>query len=387
MSKISDKMSKREFVRRTMMSLGGIYCINSVTKLFARNFAEDKSGDASSAPWKWSKVSPYFITIPRGVKCQLCPHECTIKEGDFGQCQVRTNYQGKLYTTVYGNPCAVHIDPIEKKPLFHFLPGSKAFSIATAGCNLSCLNCQNWSISQSSPKETKNEDLMPEKVVQKALDNHCEVIAYTYTEPTVFFEYVFDTSVLARRKGLKNIIKSNGYIKEKPLRDLCPYLDAANIDLKAFDNDTYLKLTGGELDPVLNSLKILKQEHVWLEITYLVVPGWTDKETQFKAMCEWLVKNGMSENPLHIDRFNPEYKLTQLPPTPVSTLEKLRNIALVSGLKFAYIGNLPGANYEDTLCPHCKKNIVMRKGFQVVKNDLIKGSCKYCHTKVPGIWN
>lgn len=349
------------------------------------------SSNSFSSPgnglWKWSKEAfNYKKSGKYQVDCLLCPNGCTLSEGDRGVCKVRTNKNGKLYSLVYGNPCAVHIDPIEKKPLSHFLPTTKAFSIATAGCNLSCLNCQNWTISQFPPEETQNIDLMPDKVVEACIDNGCPSIAYTYAEPTIFYEYMYDTARLAKKKGLRNVIKSNGYIKEGPLKELCKYMDAANIDLKSFDEKIYNNLNAGSLQPVLNTLKVYKEMKVWLEITNIIIPTWSDNMDMVRRMCKWLVSNGFSETPLHFTRFNPLYKLTHLPQTPVSTLESAHKIALAEGMKYAYIGNVPGHNFENTFCPNCKKMIIERKGFYILQNNLNNGKCKYCGTKIQGVW-
>jgi pyruvate formate lyase activating enzyme len=292
-----------------------------------------------------------------------------------------------MYSIAYGNPCAVHIDPIEKKPFFHFLPSTRAYSIATAGCNLACLNCQNWDISQVSPKETENYDLMPALVVEECLNSRCESIAYTYSEPTTFYEYAYDTAKLARAKHIKNVWKSNGYINEEPLRALCKYLDAANIDLKSFDDDIYVKLNGGRLAPVLRALKIFHEEHVWLEITNLIIPSWTDNLDMIQKMCGWLVENGLRDYPLHFSRFNPLYKLYQLPMTPVSILEKAREIAVKTGIRYAYVGNVPRHWAEHTYCHKCGKMIVERRGFRILSNHLEHGKCKFCSDTIPGVWS
>ena len=336
--------------------------------------------------WKWSREAYHYKITPRGVECTNCPNNCTLKRMETSKCRNRINVKDKLYSIAYGNPCAVHIDPIEKKPFYHVLPSSRAFSIATAGCNFACLNCQNWEISQKSPKETVNIDLMPASVVEACLKNNCESIAYTYAEPTVFYEYVYDTARLAKASGIKNVYKSNGYINEQPLRMLCKYLDAANIDLKGFTESTYLKLNAGKLAPVLRTLQVLKEEGVWLEITNLIIPSWTDDMKTIRNMCKWLVANRLDENPLHFSRFSPLHKLTQLPSTPLLTLQKARETALDEGIKYVYIGNVPGANCEDTICPKCKKTVVERKGFRVIQNNINSGKCKFCGYKVAGVW-
>ena len=364
----------------------GLYCGiesnvfgNSLQKLLIPDDLKDNL-------WKWSKEAMFYEQTARGVTCLVCPNECTIKEGELGDCRSRTNFNGKLYSLAYGNPCAVHVDPVEKKPLFHFLPSSMAYSIATAGCNLACLNCQNWTISQKSPRETHNYDLMPEGVIHETMKNQCKSIAYTYSEPVTFFEYTYDTSKLARNKGIKNILVSAGYINEKPLRELAKYIDAANIDLKSFKDSIYLKLNGGKLQPVLNTLQILRDEGVWLEITNLVIPGWTDDLEMIKEMCKWLYDNNFKDYPLHFSRFSPLYKLTQLPATPVSILEKARDVALNSGLNYVYIGNVPGTSAENTACPRCKKIVVERRGYRIIANNIVNNKCRFCNTPVAGIW-
>ncbi len=296
------------------------------------------------------------------------------------------NIDGKLYSIAYGNPCAVHIDPIEKKPFFHFLPSTRAYSIAVAGCNLRCLNCQNWEISQVSPRETQNIDLMPEAVVEECRRSGCESIAYTYSEPTTFYEYTLDTAALARRQGIRNVLKSSGYILEGPLRKLCGVLDAANIDLKGFDDGVYRELNGARLEPVLQTLKVLKDEGVWLEITNLVIPTWTDKPDVLQRMCEWLCANGLADAPIHFSRFTPLYKLTQLPVTPVATLDRAVEIARKSGLRYVYVGNVPGHRAENTVCHSCGKQLIERRGFAILENRLAGGACGNCGARVPGVW-
>ena len=384
MKKTEKKISKRQFVKYTLAGISGIACA-PITGLFGKNPVSEISGPSEKL-WKWSREAMYYTVTPRGLKCLRCPNECTIKEGELGDCHNHLNYNGKLYTIAYGNPCAVHIDPIEKKPLLHFLPESRAFSIATAGCNLACLNCQNWSISQKSPRETRNFDLMPDKVVEAAIESNCESIAYTYSEPVTFYEYTYDTSILARNAGIKNVMVSAGYINEEPMRKLARVIDAANIDLKSFKDSIYLKLNAGKLEPILRTLKILNEEGVWLEITNLIVPGWTDDFDMIREMCNWLFENGFADNPLHFSRFYPMYKLTQLPPTPLSTLTKAREIALDAGIKYVYIGNVPGTEAENTICPECHKTIIKRRGYRILSKNIINGKCEYCGESIAGVW-
>ena len=387
MRKVSKQTSKRRFIKNSLLGITGIYC-GLESKIFGEDFKKWIIPDNQKKNlWKWSKEGMFYEQTPRGVTCLICPNECAIKEGDLGDCRSRTNHEGKLYSIAYGNPCAVHIDPIEKKPLYHFNPSSMAYSVATAGCNLACLNCQNWTISQKSPRDTRNYDLMPEKLIQETLDSRCKSIAYTYSEPVTFFEYTYDSSKLARTKGIRNIIVSAGYINEKPLRELAKYIDAANIDLKSFRDSIYLRLNGGKLQPILNTLKILKEEGVWVEITNLVVPSWTDDLVMIKEMCKWLKDNGFEDNPLHFSRFHPQYKLTQLPATPVGTLQEARNIATREGLKYVYIGNVPGSGAENTYCPDCKKMIIERRGYKILSNNIVKNRCRYCNAHIAGVWD
>jgi pyruvate formate lyase activating enzyme len=374
------KISKREFLKLSLAGAGGVFCSANTFGIKPLLPAEKEK------LWKWSKLAMYQSETPRGVRCLICPNECTLKEGEWSDCRNRVNIGGKLYTMAYGNPCAVHVDPVEKKPLNHFLPGSRAFSIATAGCNLACLNCQNWTISQKSPKETRNFDLMPDKVVAGAQQYKCRSIAYTYSEPITFYEYTLDTSKLAHQAGIRNILVSAGYINEKPLRELCGHIDAANIDLKSFSDEIYMKLNAGKLQPVLDALKIFHEEGVWLEITNLIIPEWTDDFDMIKRMCDWLYDNDLYNYPLHFSRFHPDYKLTQLPPTPLSTLLKAREIAQQAGIKFVYVGNVPGGKYQNTYCPKCKKLLVERKGYLITQNHIKDGKCEYCGEAVPGIW-
>jgi pyruvate formate lyase activating enzyme len=367
-------LNKRDFIKKSLTISAGLVCFPCTSIL------KDMSIQAK-------KLAMWQEETARGIMCRICPNECVLKEGELSKCNNRKVQNSKLYTLAFGNPCTVNADPVEKKPLYHFLPGSKAFSIATAGCNLVCLNCQNWTISQTSPDKTRNYDLMPARVVEECLNNKCESIAYTYSEPTTFYEYVFETATIARSKGIKNIYKSNGYINPEPLKKLCSVLDAANIDLKAFTDSTYLKLTGGKLQPVLDSLKVLRDMGTWLEITRLIVPGWTDNEDEIRNMCRWLSENGFSNTPMHFSRFYPIHKLEQLPPTPVETLKNAYRIATEEGLKFVYTGNVPGNELSDTLCPTCKEIIVGRRGYRITANAITGGKCSKCGTAIEGIWN
>ena len=320
------------------------------------------------------------------VKCQLCPRGCIISEGHRGECRVRENQGGKLYTMVYGNPCAVHVDPIEKKPFNHFLPTTLAFSLATAGCNLHCLYCQNWQISQFPPEETDNVDLPPEEVVQWALKTDSRSIAYTYSEPTVFYEYMLDTARLAQPAGVRNVVITAGYINPAPLRELCRAVDAIRIDFKGYNEEFYEKVCSGTLAPVLESIKAVHEEGVHLELPILVVPTLNDDEDEIRGMCRWIVDNVGPDVPVHFNRFTPLYKLQNLPTTPVETLERAREIGTEEGINYIYIGNVPGHSANNTYCAHCGKLIIGRMGFYVTEYHLVEGKCEYCGNPIPGVW-
>lgn len=370
--------SKRDFIRKCFFLSAGVTCMPGKAVMNAL-VPEDQG--------IYRRPAMYQEETPRGIMCRICPNECVLKEGETSKCNNRRVHNSKLYTMAFGNPCSVNIDPIEKKPLYHFLPGSRAFSIATAGCNLVCLNCQNWTISQTSPDKTRNYELPPEDVLAQAIKNQCRTIAYTYSEPMTFYEYTYESATVAKKSGVKNIVKSNGYINTEPLKKLCSVLDAANIDLKSFNDSTYLKLTGGKLQPVLDSLKVYRDTGVWLEITNLVVPGWTDNIEEIAAMCKWLSENGFRDTPLHFSRFYPTHKLQQLPPTPVEILMKASKIAIDEGIRYVYTGNVPGNEISDTKCFSCGTTLVKRLGYTITANTITNGKCSNCGKTIPGIWS
>ena len=319
------------------------------------------------------------------VMCLLCPRRCVIAEGKRGFCKVRENIKGVLYSLVYAKPCAVNVDPIEKKPLFHVLPGTKSFSIATTGCNLACKFCQNWQISQASPEDIQYRDMPPNKVIQLAKSSGSSTIAYTYTEPTIFYEYMLDTAKLAREAGILNVMHSSGFINEEPLRQVCKYLDAANIDLKGSEK-FYKDFCLGTRSDVLRTLKILKEEGVWIEVTYLLIPTLNDSDEYIKETALWIRDNLGPDTPLHISRFWPMYKLRNLSPTPMETLYNAYEIAVSSGLRYVYIGNAPGTKAESTYCPDCSGLLIKRVGYNVVENNIENGKCSYCKNDIAGIW-
>jgi pyruvate formate lyase activating enzyme len=320
------------------------------------------------------------------VRCLLCPRKCRVPPGGRGYCEVRENRGGTYYTLTYGNPCAVHVDPIEKKPLYHFLPGTTSFSIASAGCNLDCKFCQNWQISQARPEDLMNQRMSPEDVIEAALASASRTVAYTYSEPTIFYEYMLDCAKLAHARGLRNVYHSNGFINPEPLSELCRYMDAANIDLKGFTEEYYSDMSNGSLAPVLRSLTMLKGAGVHLEITTLLVPGRNDDPATLRAMCRWIRDNLGASVPLHFSRFHPEYKLTGVPPTPVETLELARKIAREEGLEYVYIGNVPGHEANSTYCPACGALVVRRIGYSVEPAGLANGLCARCGAVIEGVW-
>ncbi|MBD3183055.1 AmmeMemoRadiSam system radical SAM enzyme [Candidatus Poribacteria bacterium] len=317
------------------------------------------------------------------VKCNLCNHGCLIQDGNRGICGVRENKDGTLYSLVYGKVIATHVDPIEKKPLFHFYPGTKIFSIATVGCNFKCTHCQNADISQMpvDHKRISGQDASLEQIIQMAERTNCSSIAYTYTEPTIFMEYAYDIAKLANEKGIKNVFVSNGYMTEEALRDISPYLDAVNIDLKGFTEEHYREICGARLKPVLDTLKLMKELGIWVEVTTLVIPTINDSEKTLKGIAEFILSLG-SETPWHVSRFHPTYKLMNLPSTPISTVIKAREIGLSVGLKYVYSGNVPGDDGENTYCPDCGKVVIPRYGYNLEKRHLTDSKCEFCGEKI-----
>ena len=321
------------------------------------------------------------------VHCQLCPNYCTITPGNYGKCKARKNIDGKLYSMIYAKPVSVAVDPIEKKPFFHFLPGTDAYSIGTTGCNLHCQFCQNWTISQAFPEDVPGIHIPPEEVVENAIRENCKSIAYTYTEPTIFYEYVYDTARLARKKKLKNIMVTNGFINPEPAKQLYKYIDAANVDLKGFTEEHYKNICFARLKPVLETLNLLHKMGVWLEITNLMIPGLNDDMKKVKEMCEWIKKNLGVNYPLHFSRFYPCYKMMDRPVTPIETLKKAHEVAKKVGLKYVYVGNVPEEEYNHTYCPKCNESIIKRSSFFQIKEDKLKnGKCPKCKTKIEGVW-
>lgn len=386
-------ITRQEFIKSMSFGVSALFCACAGYGFLGKEKqsagtikGQILKGDAPKHLWKWSIEGFHYATDGSTVQCQVCPNRCILEPGDRSICRSKVNIDGKLYSLTYGNPCSVHIDPIEKKPLNHFYPRSLIFSIATTGCNFRCLNCQNWEISQRKPEEVRHEVLFPADVVREAKKRKIPSIAYTYSEPITFYEYMHDTARLARAAGLKNVLVSNGYINREPLISLCKYIDGANINLKSFEDHIYRCLNGGTLQPVLDSFKTLHRQGVWFEMTTLVVPTYVDRKEMIKKMCGWILNELGPDYPLHFLRFFPQYKLTRLPATPVRTLEKLRDLALEEGIRYVYLGNMPGHEGANTYCHNCHRILIERKGYYNTQYNLENGRCRFCGTLIPGRW-
>jgi pyruvate formate lyase activating enzyme len=322
------------------------------------------------------------------VTCGLCPNRCTLGEGQRGLCKVRENIDGKLYSLVYGKPVTINVDPVEKKPLYHFLPGEKAYSLATAGCNLNCKFCQNWDISQRKPEEVQSIPKTPEQVVDEALQSGSKMIAFTYNEPTVWYEYMLDIAKLAHEKGLKTVMISSGYINPEPLKQLLPYLDAVKIDFKSFNSEVYQTLIRGRLEPILDNIKTVYQSGKWLELVHLVVPGYTDDMDEIQKMCQWTKDNTSSDVPVHFSRFYPKYQLIDLAPTSEDVVIKAREVCMSTGMKYVYTGNIEDEKGSSTYCPDNNTPLIERQGFLVTQNLIDnEGKSTQCPSVIPGVWH
>lgn len=321
------------------------------------------------------------------LRCDLCNHRCLISPTKRGICGVRENRDGKLFSLVYGRAISMNIDPIEKKPLFHVLPGSTSFSIATVGCNFRCLQCQNHEISQMpiDQKRIEGSRVSPSTIVSLAKERGCRSISYTYTEPTIYFEYAYETAVLAHQEGIRNLFVTNGYMTGRALKMLRPYLDGANVDLKSIQEAFYREICGAELQPILENLRLMRELGIWVEITTLVIPTLNDSEKEFEEIAKFILSLG-AEVPWHLSAFYPTYKMLAPPRTSASILHRARKIGQEAGLRYVYCGNIPGQGGESTSCPGCGRNVIERVGFQVVRNDVKGGKCRHCHAEIEGIW-
>jgi len=366
-------LDRRKFVRYSLTAGAG--AVLGVERLAAR-----------PAPPLGVRGAMFFETASRNrVICRLCPNECVLREGERGICRVRENRDGRLVTLVYGTPCSANVDPVEKKPLFHYHPGTTAFSIATAGCNMSCRFCQNWEISQQGPEKIRSANLPPAAVVQLARKRGCTSVAHTYSEPVVFYEYMLDCAKAGRRAGIPSVMISNGYIQEAPMRKLCRSLGAVKIDLKAFTDKFYREICGGTLAPVLHTLEVIKDEGLWLEIVVLLIPGLNDTPAEIRAMTRWIANKLGTRVPLHFSRFFPTYRLRNIPPTPRATLERAWRTAREAGLEYVYVGNLMSPS-RHTRCPGCGTELIHREGFSAQITGLKGNRCRNCGREIPGVF-
>jgi pyruvate formate lyase activating enzyme len=362
--------------------------------LLAYFFAARSPGVLSVLPVNkmYAREAMFWKRTDSGIMCLLCPNYCFLTEGARGKCRVRINKDNILYTLVYGQPAALHIDPIEKKPVFHMLPGSMIFSIATVGCPLTCSFCQNWNISQAYPEENAGDYgregriVTPMQIVQAALHYGNNSIAYTYSEPVIFYEYMLETARIARQNGLRNVMVTAGYINPEPLREIAPYFDVIKVDLKGYNEKFYSAEVGGHLTNVLRTLKMLKKMNKLVEIVNLVIPQRNDSDEDLKNLCNWIRDNMGQDTPLFFTRYLPNYRLNNLPPTPLETLLKARAYADRAGLHYVYIGNAPEAMAENTYCPNCHTLLIEREGYWIKRNILKNGRCPVCGKEIPGIW-
>lgn len=371
--KFCNSLSRRDFIRMAGVTALAGYGINA------------NAANVLATP-ELREALHYRTLDEQRIQCMLCPWQCTVANWQRGICGVRENRNGRYYALTYGRPCAIHNDPIEKKPFFHVYPGSKAFSIATVGCNIDCKFCQNWDISQKNPDDISVPFKSPQEIARKAAQAKSRTVAYTYSEPTVFFEYMLDCAMEAKQLGLGNIVVSNGFINEEPLKQLCKIMTAIKIDLKSFSQQFYGKMCNGQLQPVLNTLERLAGSGVWFEIVVLVIPTLNDNMDEIKRMSAWIVKHLGPDVPLHFTRFHPAYKIQNLPSTPAATLSKVHQIASAQGCNFVYGGNMPGIKTENTYCPKCQHLLVDRYGMMLISTELKDGKCPKCGTSIPGVW-
>jgi len=377
------KFSRREFIKKSCQFLAGLGL-----SLFLYDMFLNKKTEAKIFAL-FSKEAMFYKKLDNNtVQCGICFRSCRLIDGQRSFCLNRVNKGGKLYNIVYARPSAVQVDPIEKEPALHMLPSTEILCFGTAGCNFKCKFCQNWHLSQRSIEEMDYvHELSPEKAVESAIKRRIPTLSFTYNEPTSFYEYVYDTAKIAKQRGLKVLWHSNGSMNPEPLRELLKYTDSVTIDLKGFTKGFYQSASSAELDPVLRTLKIIKQENKWLELVNLQIPTLNDDPKDAEKMCNWIKENLGKDTPLHFSRFSPSYKLTNLPRTPIKTLEGSYSIAKQCGLNYVTIGNVPGHKNNSTFCPNCNKNIIYRRHFTVLENNISNGKCKFCDLPIPGIWS
>lgn len=389
-----DEKSSLHKRRRFLAQMAGTACALCATGFLPSEiFAQDDSGKANLLPFPNEADDTRFIAEARHWKregevilCKLCPRECRVPRDERGYCGVRENRNDQYKTLVYARPCTIHIDPIEKKPLFHFLPGTLAFSLATAGCNIECKFCQNWQISQMRPEQVESAHATPRNIIETAKSRGCPTVAFTYSEPVIFYEYAYDIAQEGKKQNVQSVMISNGYIQKEPMTEICKQLSAVKIDLKAFTETFYKDTCKGELRPVLDTLELLKQSGLWFEIVVLIIPTLNDGEEECRNMARWIREKLGPDIPVHFTRFHPMYKLANLPSTPVDILTRNYEIAKAEGLHFPYVGNVPGHPGENTYCPSCKKVVIKRYGFSIESSLQPGGLCPGCKTRIPGVW-
>jgi len=380
-------VNRRQFLKCSLATTGGLL----LPQILPGGALLNSGGNAFASPAQsgLSHVeAKYYKKLEhKEIECELCPRKCKVGDRERGYCGCRENQNGIYYTLVHSYACSANVDPIEKKPLFHFLPGTDAFSIATAGCNLNCKFCQNWEISQVRPEQVEARYLPPEDVADYAVQSGSRSIAYTYSEPTVFYEYMLDCATAGKSKGIKSVVITAGYINHDSLLELIREVDAIKVDFKGFTEEYYKNICQGQLKPVMDTLVDLAKSKIWYEIVYLVLPTLNDNFNDIRAMCKWIVKDLGKDVPIHFTQFHPMYLLKNLPVTPVSTLDKAREIAREEGMSFVYVGNVPGHKGENTYCPVCKKVIIGRNGYTITEMNLKDGKCKFCGKTIPGVWS
>jgi pyruvate formate lyase activating enzyme len=372
------RLDRRAFCRGAAALGGAVLAAGTLRPLRADTAGDETAGRREASHWE---------RLADGrVRCLLCPRRCEVGDGGRGVCGVRENRGGTYYTLVHGRCCSEHVDPIEKKPLFHFRPGTQAWSLAAPGCNIECQFCQNWEISQARPEQLELWERTPEALAAACAERAVPSIALTYSEPTVWFEYGRDIAAAAKARGVDTVVISNGFIKPAPLAEWCGLVKAIKIDFKAFTQRFYRDVCSADLGPVLDTLGRIKDAGVWLELVLLLVPTLNDDETEVKAMVRWILQRLGPDVPLHFTRFHPMYKLTNLEPTPVATLERCRELALAEGLHYVYLGNVPRHPGENTWCPRSGELLIERVGYTIVQNRLVDGHCPCCDEAIPGVW-
>jgi pyruvate formate lyase activating enzyme len=352
----------------------------------ARGCENENRADGMDNIEKYTREALFYQLTPRGARCELCPNNCAVTEIRRGDCKTRIFRDGKLLTQAYGNPFYVNTEKPEERSLYHFYPGADLMSVGTAGCTLQCLYCNVYEVSQKGPAEVPHKQFFPADVIARCKKNNIRHVAFTYTEPVACYEYMVDTAMLAKQQGIKTIITSNGYILAEPLKKLIPILDAAVIEVKAFNDNTYLKMTAGNIAPVFETLKMLRESQVWLEIYHLLVPGWTNNWDLFEKMGKWLVDHGFKETPFHIDRFTPKYRLSHLNSTSDDDMAKAREVLLKAGVRFVYAANPADPSGLNTICPNCHSAVITRKNSHLITLPDKPGICNACGNRIAGVW-